>query len=155
MNISTLKKHLRNKELLIALGIFALGIFLTICSVQYQTGVRMFPVLVGICFIGIGAAMTITAVKKGKEENDKKLFPNQQELLLFGVMLAVSVLMTPLGFYASLLLGMIVICLMVFDEPQKKKLILVSVLFSIVVVAVLFVLFRLILFIPTPVGLLF
>ena len=155
MNWISAKKKIKDRECRISLAIFILGICILIPSVRYNPGVRMFPVLTGACFTAIGVGNFISSVKKSKEESDQTIkFINKLELSLFSIMVLTTALIKILGFYVSLYLCMLWVCFLVIRRDSFKKTLISNVVFCFMAVAVLFIIFHLILHIPTPSGLL-
>ncbi|MBT9776094.1 hypothetical protein GPL15_06195 [Clostridium sp. MCC353] len=152
--VSALKK-INNHECRISIAIFILGLCILVPSVRYNPGVRLFPVLTGACFIVIGAGNLVLSLKKDKEEPDKTVkLLNRLELLIFFIMGLTAALIKILGFYVSLYLCMLGVCFLVIKRDTFKKTLISNAVFCLAAVAVLFVIFHLILHIPTPAGLL-
>ena len=147
------KKKMKDRESLISLAIFLLGLCILISSLTYAPGVRMFPALTGTCFMAIGMGNGISWVRAQKEEEKTAGLMSMQEALLFLDMLLTACLIKTLGFYVSLYLGMLGVCMLVMRRSSVRRGLVSNGFFCFLVVSVLFAVFHLILHIPTPSGL--
>lgn len=147
------KKRIKTRECMISLAMLFFGLIILISALQYGPGVRMFPALTGSCFIFIGAFSFMSSLKKEKQKETEKLM-NKQELLIFGIMLVTALFIRILGFYVSLCLGMMGVCSLVIRRKNFKKALICNGIFCFVTAAVLFIIFHLVLHVPTPSGLL-
>ena len=150
MFLSRIKQMFRSKDSILGLGIIVLGLLVVSNATKYHGLTSMVPILLGFFMLVIGVVMLIqTGIKA--VPNRKELGFSFRETLLFVILFVTIYLMEILGFYTSVLLGIIAVNYIILDNFKRK--LLVSIIISFLITVSLYILFQHILFIPTPRGL--
>jgi uncharacterized protein YqgC (DUF456 family) len=146
-----------NKDIIVALVclVGSLALYLSLGTISEETA-RIFPRVVIVVMIILSALLLLQGLWV-KEQGQKKgsPFPWGRFFLLLGIIIGYFVFMQPVGFYVSAFLFFLIVSFLLGRSDLTLAKSASRILQSAVFTGVLFVLFKVLLKVQTPTGLLF
>lgn len=146
-----------SKEIVVALVclVGSLGLYWSLGTISEETA-RTFPRVVMVSMIVLSALMLIQGLlSRGQGQKKGKPFPWGRFFLLLGIIVAYFALMQSVGFYVSAFVFFVVVSFVFGRSDLTFNKGTARILQSAVFTGVLFVLFKMLLKVQTPSGLLF
>jgi hypothetical protein len=146
-----------NKETVVALVclVGSLGLYLSLGTISEETA-RIFPRVVIVVMIVLSALLLLQGfLVKGQGQKKGKPFPWGRFFLLLGIIIGYFVFMQSVGFYVSAFLFFVVVSFLLGRSDLTPAKGASRIFQSVAFTGVLFVLFKVLLKVQTPTGLLF
>jgi uncharacterized protein YqgC (DUF456 family) len=146
-----------NKKIIVALVCFvgSLALYLSLGTISEETA-RIFPRVVIVVMIVLSALLLIQELLvKRKGQKKGKSFPWSRFFLLLGIIIGYFVFMQSVGFYVSAFLFFVIVSFLLGRSDLTAAKGASRIFQSAVFTGVLFVLFKVLLKVQTPTGLLF
>lgn len=154
MSSIAVKKAVKQKDFWTSLIIIGFGIFLFSQIHSEENIHEVFPKIVCGSMIAVGLLQLLSALRVKTSESVNTFKISLLEIVFIIVLIATITLIDILGFYVSAMLCSVTLLLLLFRQ-RTIKVVLSSVLYSAVLLGVVYVVFTIGLKIKLPAGLLF